>query len=47
MMKLLNIAFNLPLYDTYDYLIEEGQNNIKIGMRVRASFGRKKLIGIF
>ena len=46
MVKLLNIAFNLPLYDTYDYLIDEGQANIKVGMRVRTSFGRKKLIGI-
>ena len=46
MTKLLNIAFNLPLYNTYDYIIRNRQANIKVGMRVRASFGRKKLIGI-
>ena len=46
MNKLLNIAFNLPLYETYDYVIRENLANVKVGMRVRASFGRKKYIGI-
>ena len=43
---LLKIAFNLPLYGTYDYIAPEGTNNIKIGMRVETYFGRKRLIGI-
>ena len=46
MNKLLNIAFNLPLYETFDYVIRENLANVKVGMRVRASFGRKKYIGI-
>ena len=46
MNKLLSIAFNLPLYGTYDYLIRNNLDNVKVGMRVRASFGRKKYIGI-
>ena len=46
MKKLLKIAFNLPLYGTYDYLSPIANNNIKIGMRVETSFGRKKLVGI-
>ena len=43
MKKLLKIAFNLPLYGTYDYIAPEGTNNIKIGMRVETYFGRKRL----
>jgi len=46
MKKLLKIAFNLPLYSTYDYLAPEYTTHIRIGMRVEAPFGRKKLIGI-
>ena len=46
MKKLLKIAFNLPLYGTYDYLVSDDNNNLKVGMRVEAPFGRKKLIGI-
>ena len=46
MKKLLKIAFNLPLYSTYDYLAPEYTANIRIGMRVEAPFGRKKLIGV-
>ena len=46
MKKLLKIAFNLPLYSTYDYLVPEYTAHIRIGMRVEAPFGRKKLIGI-
>ena len=46
MKKLLKIAFNLPLYSTYDYLAPEYTSNIRIGMRVEAPFVRKKLIGV-
>ena len=46
MKKLLKIAFNLPLYCTYDYLLPKDISDINIGMRVEASFGKKKLIGI-
>ena len=46
MKKLLKVAFNLPLYSTYDYLAPGENNGIKTGMRVETSFGRKKLIGI-
>ena len=46
MKKLLKIAFNLPLYSTYDYLAPEFITHIKIGMRVEAPFGKKKLIGV-
>jgi len=46
MKKLLKIAFNLPLYGTYDYLAPEFITHIKIGMRVEAPFGKKKLIGV-
>ena len=46
MKKHLKVAFNLPLYGTYDYLLPEDISDINIGMRVEASFGKKKLIGI-
>ena len=46
MKKLLKIAFNLPLYSTYDYLAPEFTTHIKIGIRVEAPFGKKKLIGV-
>ena len=46
MKNLLKIAFNLPLYSTYDYISQVNNSDIKIGMRVEAPFGRKKIIGI-
>ena len=46
MKNLLKIAFNLPLYSTYDYISQVTNSDIKIGMRVEAPFGRKKIIGI-
>ena len=46
MKSIINVALNLPLYGTYSYLIPEGIDNIKIGVRVEVPFGRKKLIGI-
>ena len=46
MKKTIEVALNLPLYQTFNYLIPEDVSNIKAGTRVEVPFGRKKLIGI-
>ena len=46
MKKTIEVALNLPLYKTFDYLIPEDVSNIRAGTRVEVPFGRKKLIGI-
>ena len=46
MKKTIEVALNLPLYKTFDYLMPEDVNNIRAGTRVEVPFGRKKLIGI-
>ena len=46
MKKTIEVALNLPLYKTFNYLIPEGVSNIRAGIRVEVPFGRKKLIGI-
>ena len=45
---ILQIALPLPLYQNFDYLAPEGQavDDIEIGMRAQAPFGRRKLTGI-
>ncbi len=45
---ILQITFPLPLYQNFDYLAPDGwtANDIKIGMRAQAPFGRRKLTGI-
>ena len=47
MKKTIEVALNLPLYQTFNYLIPEDVSNIKAGTRVEVPFGRKKLIGIW
>lgn len=42
MKNLLKIAFNLPLYSTYDYISQVTNSDIKIGMRVESAFWTKK-----
>ena len=46
MKKTIEVALNLPLYKTFNYLIPENVSNIRAGTRVEVPFGRKKLIGI-
>jgi primosomal protein N' (replication factor Y) len=46
MKKTIEVALNLPLYKTFDYLIPEGVNNVRAGIRIEVPFGRKMLIGI-
>ena len=46
MKKTIEVALNLPLYKTFDYLIPEDVSNIRAGTRVEVPFGKKKLIGI-
>ena len=46
MKKTIEVALNLPLYKTFNYLIPEGVSNIRAGIRVEIPFGRKMLTGI-
>ena len=46
MKKTIEVALNLPLYKTFNYLIPEDVSNIRAGIRVEIPFGRKMLIGI-
>ncbi len=43
---LLDIAFNLPLYQSFTYLADDSAGFLQPGMRVVAPFGKKILTGI-
>ena len=46
MSSLIKVAFNLPIYQTFDYMIPADLGKITPGTRIEAMFGRKKMLGI-
>lgn len=45
-MKIAKIAVPLPLYDTFDYLIDDNNSDIRIGSLVNILFSKIKTIGV-
>ena len=46
MSNLIKVALNLPIYQTFDYIIPKNLDKIDSGMRVEVMFGKKKMFGI-
>ena len=44
-MRIVEVAFPIPLDRTFHYLIGDGISSLKPGMRVKAPFGTRKLTG--
>ena len=44
-MRIVEVAFPIPLDRTFHYLIGDGISSLEPGMRVKAPFGTRKLTG--